>query len=246
MQNIEKSENKKKRKFWGLDLLLIPILIFGWIYRTVGQDWDQGQLLHPDELFLVQVEQAISPVENLAEYWDTENSSLNPNNRGMHFFVYGTLPITLTRYVTEWVSGDNWFLQIKHVGRDLSAIFDLATVLMVYLLASKLFDRRIGILAAFFSAFSVMNIQLSHYFAVDTFTVFFTITAIYFATRIAVGYGDKKIFKISDFIFFGIILGMAVACKVTIALVAFTLPLAVICRLSSPISSSSISSGRPP
>ena len=233
MQNTNHAEHiPKKRTFWFLDLLLIPLLIFGWFYRTVGQDWDEGQLLHPDELFLVQVEQAIQPVESFAEYWDTDNSTLNPHNRGMNFFVYGTLPITLTRYAVDWVGGDEWFLEVTNVGRSLSAAFDLATVLLVYLIASKLFDRRVGILAAFFLAFSVLNIQLSHFFAVDTFTTFFTTLALYFAVRVAVGGRSKRIFNLVDFIFFGIALGMAVACKVTIGLVALTLPLAVICRLA--------------
>jgi 4-amino-4-deoxy-L-arabinose transferase-like glycosyltransferase len=233
MQNTMLEEKiTKKRTYWGLDLLLIPLLIFGWFYRTVGQDWDQGQLLHPDELFLVQVEQAIQPVDSLADYWDTDNSSLNPNNRGMDFFVYGTLPITLTRYVVDRVGESEWFLMITDVGRNLSAAFDLATVLVVYLIGSKLYDRRVGFLAAFFSTFSVLNIQLSHFFAVDTFTAFFTTLALYFAVRVAVGGKSEKAFRVMDFIFFGIALGMATACKVTIVFVALTFPIAILCRLA--------------
>ena len=38
------------------------------------------------------VETAIEPVESLAQYFDTQNSTLNPHNRGYGFYVYGTLP----------------------------------------------------------------------------------------------------------------------------------------------------------
>lgn len=49
------------------------------------------------------VETAIQPADTFRDYFDTSTSSLNPNNQGYTFYVYGTLPIFIVRYVGEWV-----------------------------------------------------------------------------------------------------------------------------------------------
>ncbi|RPJ50511.1 MAG: phospholipid carrier-dependent glycosyltransferase, partial [Chloroflexi bacterium] len=150
----------------------------------VGLDWDQNQHLHPDERFLTMVETSIAPVNSLAQYFDTENSSLNPHNRGYGFYVYGTLPIFMVRYAGEWLDKTGYD-EIHLVGRQLSAIMDLGTVVVVYLIATRLYrNRRLSLLAAAFASFSVLPIQLSHYFTVDTFTNFFGMLAFYFAVLV--------------------------------------------------------------
>src|SRR3989304_6116975 len=103
-----------------LDLLLAAVLIAGAYLRTVGLDWDTGQHLHPDERFLTMVENGISPVSGLGEYFDTAVSSLSPYNRGFGFFVYGTLPLFITRYVAEWI-GRTGYDQGHLVGRARAA-----------------------------------------------------------------------------------------------------------------------------
>ena len=81
----------------------------------------------------------------------------------------------------EWL-GKTGYDEIHLVGRQLSALMDLGTVLVVYLIATRLYrNRRLALLAAAFAAFSVLPIQLSHYFTVDTFTNFFGMLAFYFA-----------------------------------------------------------------
>src|SRR5512137_676526 len=121
------TENSAKSKslYWWFDALLVLILLAGAYLRTTGLDWDEGQHLHPDERFLTMVESGISPVKacnlpdtpiencpnsqkdwlSFSEYFNSAESSLNPHNRGYTFFVYGTLPIFMVRYVAEWASG---------------------------------------------------------------------------------------------------------------------------------------------
>ena len=104
--NIEIAElQPKKTNFKNLipDIVVIILLIVGASYRLVGLGWDADQHVHPDELFLTNVESAISQVQSLEEYWDTELSTLNPHNVGHAFFVYGTLPIFLVRYIADWL-----------------------------------------------------------------------------------------------------------------------------------------------
>lgn len=231
--SIEIAENKSiNNNFKQLlpDLILIILLIVGASYRLVGLTWDADQHVHPDELFLTNVESAIQPVESFQEYWDTEVSTLNPHNVGHAFFVYGTLPIFLVRYVAEMV-GQTAYGEIVLVGRQISALFDLGVVLLVYLAATRLYNKRVGLLAATFSTFTVLQIQASHFFTVDTAMNFFTFLCIYIAILIITGGDEEKPFNLSTFIWFGVALGLAVSSKVQTGVVAAMLPLAVFLRI---------------
>ena len=102
---IERSNKKNPKRILFqnilLGILIIVVLIAGSYLRLVGVNWDDDQHMHPDERFLSLVQVSILPVESLSEYFNTAESSLNPANRGYTFFVYGTLPIFITRYIGE-------------------------------------------------------------------------------------------------------------------------------------------------
>lgn len=176
---------KKSRAGLLFDLLLLLILLAGAFLRFRGLFWGEYKYLHPDERFLVWVGVDISPVNSLAEYWDTANSSLNPHNRGHGFYVYGTLPMFLARYAVEWVYGHTGWTEMTNVGRALSATADLLTVLLVYLVGRRVYERRVGLIAAALSAFAVLQIQHAHFFTMDSFTTFFATLTVYFAVRVA-------------------------------------------------------------
>ena len=229
------------------DLLLLTILCIGAFFRFTGLDWDQNTHMHPDERFLTMVATSIQPVESLSEYFDTDQSSLNPHNRGYSLYVYGTLPMFIVRYVGEWVK-EGGYDQIHIVGRQLSAIFDLATVFLVYLIAFKLYRRqRLALLASLFYALAVLPIQLSHFFKEDTFMTFFATLTAYFAVRLLPdGSGEKALTEREQergvdwlrtrwvsaipYALFGLALGMAVASKINAAPLAILLPGAVLIR----------------
>ncbi len=223
----------KTTRQWVYDLTLALLLIVAAYLRFTGLAWDDDQYLHPDERFLTMVETALVPVDNFSDYWDTENSTMNPNNVGYGFFVYGTLPIFLVRYIGEWTGNVGWS-EIQMVGRQLSAISDLLVVFVVYLTATRAFDRRVGIVAAAFTAFAVLEIQLSHFFAVDTFLNLFTLLSIYIAIWLATDQPQEgqPTFKPLHFVLFGLALGMAASTKASSFPVALAIPLAVIARLS--------------
>jgi uncharacterized membrane protein len=166
-------------------LLLALVLLAGAYFRFTGIDWGEQQYLHPDERFLVWVGTDISPVQDLGDYWNAAASSLNPHNRGHGFYVYGTLPLFIARYLVDWIFGHSGFAEMLAVGRPLSALADLLIVLLVYLIGKRVFDRRVGLLGAAFSALVVMQIQQSHFYTVDNFINLFTWLAIYFAVLIA-------------------------------------------------------------
>jgi len=169
MSSTEKEYAQSNSQRWIALLLLVLILAAGAFLRFRGLFWGEYQYLHPDERFLVMVGSSISPVGSLSEYWNTDMSSLNPHNVGHGLYVYGTLPMFLTRFAVEWIYGRSGLDEMTNVGRGLSAMFDLCSIFLVYLIARRIYDRRVGLLAAAFSAFAVLQIQQSHFFTMDTF-----------------------------------------------------------------------------
>jgi YYY domain-containing protein len=239
-----------RSRAWIYEILLVLVLLLGAFFRFTGLSWDEYTWMHPDERFQVWVTSDIQPVYSLGEYFDTANSPLNPNNRGHNFYVYGTFPIFLTRYLVSALTATPGWQEIAQVGRPLSALFDLLTVLLVYLTAVRAYNRRVAILAAAFLAMAVLPIQLSNFYKEDTFLNFFVILALYFAVRIATNKG-KQPEALEDpslpqevplgidwrrewllFVGFGLALGLGTACKINAAPVAFVLPVAVFVRFS--------------
>jgi YYY domain-containing protein len=190
---------------WLYDVLLIFILLLAGYLRLGGNNWGEGHHQHPDELFLMGVldnlraqacaEHAGIPVDacppedrrwmNLGEYFDSSKSTLNPYNRGYAFFVYGNLPMTVTRILLE-ATGNDEIGASKFFARQVSALADLFSIFFLYLLASRLYGRRVGALAALFSSLTVMQIQQSHYFTSDLFVNSFLFLALCFAVGILV------------------------------------------------------------
>jgi hypothetical protein len=72
------------------------------------------------------------------------------------------------------------YRHLTAVTRALSALFDVATVWLLYLLGRRVFGTAVGLLAASFLALNVMHIQLAHFFAFDPYVTFFAVAAVYF------------------------------------------------------------------
>ncbi len=208
-------------------------------------------------------------------YFDTYCSPLNPDNRGYTFYVYGDLPIIAVRYtaeamttVSQWAAQKledgapsglwgraltelartpTWtgYDEVPLVGRQLSTISDLGSIILLYFIVARIYNRKVGLLAAAFSSLAVLQIQQSHFFTVDTFANFFIFLAIYFAVKIATQkegvpessgvthHGLRRSYSVKNFITdplllnslgFGLALGMSVACKLNAAPLAVLLP----------------------
>ena len=127
--DAQPSPQPRESRLW--DVLLILVLFIGAYFRFTGINWGEGQFLHPDERFFIWVTADISPVNSISEYFNTETSSLNPHNRGHGFYVYGTLPVFMTRYLANSVIENPSWEDINLIGRILSASLDLLTVFLV-------------------------------------------------------------------------------------------------------------------
>ncbi len=237
---------------WIAPFLLLLILAASIYVRVTGLFWGNYQFLHPDERFLIGVTNNLIRVESLSDYFNTALSTLNPHNTGNGFYVYGDFPIILTRYIASFLFDNVSWNQITQVGRGLSAMFDLGSVFLIFLIGKKLFNSKIGLLAAAFSGLAVLQIQQSHFYTVDTFSAFFTTLAAYLAvvivktrftarkidgeevklggatrmniTKVWVPY--LKLLLVSAV--FGIVIGMAAASKVNTVVAAVLLPIAYI------------------
>src|SRR5258706_9958994 len=199
------------------DILFVLVLLVAAWFRLVGLNWDQNQHLHPDERFLTMVETDTSPVQSLPDYFNTDTSTLNPQNVGHGFYVYGDLPIIMVRYVADWMSSisasaahnvevygadsmpgkfygwlaqkSNWagYDEVALLGRVFSALADLGAIFLLYLIAARLYGRKVALLAAALASVAVMEIQQSHFWTTDNFLTFFMILATYFAVEVAFG-----------------------------------------------------------
>ena len=125
--------------------------------------------------------------KSMAQFLDPINSPLNP-----HFFAYGSFPLyllaSLGNLLVHFSPTLGTFTNLTLVGRVLSALFDSGTVLFTGLLGLKLMEdvtpgRRyawnVALLAAALVAFTPLQLQLSHFYAVDTILLFFVILTVY-------------------------------------------------------------------
>ena len=195
-------------------ICIISILIAGFFLRSFHRDWDQNSHLHPDERFLTMVGNAAKLPTTFVQYLDPESSLLNPRNLNFSFYVYGNFPIIFQTYLTTWMSKNN-YQDFTLIGRSVSAILDTGVILLIFLIvkeAEKKYNlsKLVKYLAALLYAISVLPIQLSHFFSVDSFTQFFGWLAIYFALRFHLD-SRKKI----SILFSGVFCGLAMASKIS-------------------------------
>ena len=218
MDTVLASKKQKRSITAGVFLALVAILIMGAAFRFYNVNWDKGTYhIHPDERHTTMVITRIEWPSSLAEYFDTSHSLLNARNVDMVYF-YGTLPLYLTKYMAGLVDRTGYD-EIHLVGRVLSGLFDLASVLLLFFLARRLFDWRVGLISSFLLSLTALNIQGSHYFAVDTFLTFFVLLTIWFTLDVAEGRGWTA------FVALGMSMGLTLACKVSVFLLVVVVAL---------------------
>jgi YYY domain-containing protein len=222
-------------------LALLLALAGGAYFRYTGIDWDHGQHLHPDERFLTIVSTTWQPVWTLDAYFDNTHNTLNPYNfSGTSHFVYGPLPVVISIYTgvalnkncdivkpVAQLTGANAFKTIDCnnppftaydgiyiVGRALAALFDLLSLLVLFLTGRRLYGPRVAALGVLLMAGAVMLIQQSHFYTVDAYANLFVTLALYFAVR------ASQEGRWYDYALFGLMVAASVASKVNTAPVA--------------------------
>ncbi|MCO6451531.1 MAG: glycosyltransferase family 39 protein [Caldilineales bacterium] len=224
------------RSKWLVGLLLAVILLISLALRTYNVDWAEGQLPHPDErstiaFYAPSIQWPTKP----GTFFDPRQSTLNPfwdvNGDHRRSFTYGHFPLYLlvaaghltvkAAPLAESLGVPEDYVNMMRiaagspgyawVGRWIMAIADTITLLYLFLLGRRLYGRWAGLLAAALGGFTVLQIQLAHFFAVDPISTTFTVAAIYHATRMV----DKK--NWTQAILTGIMAGLAIASKFSAA-----------------------------
>ncbi len=196
--------SKTRLKRNRAQLALVAILLVAAALRFYNINWDDGKLTHPDERSTVAF---YAPTMHLPKDWSTaldpRKSTFNPfwdlYEQHRRSYTYGHFPLYLLTItanlahslapVAERLGASPETVQalatanevpgFAYVGRFLMALTDTFTVYLVYLIARRLYGQAAGLLAAAFSAFTVTQIQLAHFFAVDPISTTFTLLALY-------------------------------------------------------------------
>lgn len=185
-------------------LWLAAVLVAAAALRWVRPDWYADRQFHPDERWIFGVVSQLS--------YPQEPTGLQ----------YGTFPLYLLAILKDAVSVvAGWFGPFDSnrfviwAGRMLSGAFDLGTIVFTYLLGQRLSTREpgraVGVLAAAFLAFTVLNFQMAHFFVVDVPLGFLVAGTLYWSVRLAAEGGRRA------YVLTGVFLGLAGATKTSAA-----------------------------
>lgn len=202
-----------------IKLIFLGIFILAAGFRFYGINWDQGFLLHPDERAIILFTLPLHLPSTFQQFLSI-SSPWNP-----HFFAYGSFPLYLLKLVS--LAAEHLNIQLAQydgiglVGRLISGFFDLGTLICVFLLGRKLKNSLAGLLGAFFYAISILPIQLSHFYAVDTILTFFLTLTLY----VLISFYERPNFVKA--IFTGALLGFAFATKISATVILISLATAL-------------------
>ena len=207
---------------------LSAVLALSLMLRLYGVEWDQGGAFHPDE-------RAVSARVHELDFGQllepstlfTPESRLNPG-----WFNYGSLYLYvvagLEALSSPFVEQDWSIFDLQRNGRRVNAIFDTVTVLLVFLIARRLFSTPAAFFASLLAALSVISIQNAHYATVDSLTTTLIVGSVYWSVR----YVDRG--KMVDAVLAGVFVGLSVATKFAAAPVAAAVIAAHVLRVWDP------------
>ena len=187
---------------WVFILILIAVAALG--LRMNGLDWDSGSFYHPDErsiylradcMYRVLTEspgwascqnhdfpQDTPGFPGVSTFMDKDASPLNP-----HWFPLGTIIIYLLvgiRFLMEPFMDQVRLEDLASAGRALAAFVDTASVVLLFFLGRRLFGQGAGLLAAALGAFTVFNIQVTHFYRPESFVVLLALVAFWWMLNV--------------------------------------------------------------
>jgi len=219
---------------------LLAILATTLALRLYGIFWDEGFLFHPDERWVLTVAGQLHwPAGG---NWRTLDPFWDPDANQVRDFAYGHLPLYALRLtqagLNHWLPLDKpwptWLTErmraapsdsqekLAVIGRAMAVLADTVTAVLLYALGRRLYGVATGLLAAALLALTVLSIQIAHFFTVDTFATLFAVVALVAAVRLAEEVDSRR-----DEIIVGVAIGLATACKLTMALLVIPLLLAL-------------------
>lgn len=211
-----------------LALLPFAIALAALVLRLQGLDWDGGNYYHPDERSIFFradcMYQALTeapgwdgtfcqppefPVDtpglpSPSTFFDASTSPLNP-----HWFPIGSIIV----YALVAVKGmlepfmSVGLRDLAAAGRTITAIADTGTVLMLFYLGRRVFDRRVGLVASALGAVAVLNIQLAHFYRPEPFVILLALATAWWLLNV-LERGRRR-----DHVLLGLVLGLSFAIR---------------------------------
>ncbi len=227
---------------------LVALISCGVYFRFVGVDWNQSANLHPDEYGLTNTLTQLTFPRSISDYFNTRLSPISPYQKydlsGQvvatgpdNSMRWGQWPIILIRGAAE-VTHNTGYDDLRIMGRQLSALLDTLTLLLIFFIGWTLYGLTTGLLAAALSSLAVLQIQQSHFMTVDSFATFFAALAMLAAVIISrhppVKEGNANCSSTYQmdwrvlrwYVLFGVALGMTVASKINLLPLAGMVPVA--------------------
>lgn len=226
-------------------LLLVAILAVATFFRFYGREFDQHTNQHPDERAVIDYSLNIRWPASVSNLLDRHTSTLNLRRDQIGgctdttgcTYPYGALPIYLDR-ITGWALDTvltptdaqprgHWltdYTAVQDIGRSWSSIFDLLTILLIFLIARRLYSSATGLIAAALYACAATAIQIAHFYVVDSVLVAFMMAALYFSVKMMQSPSWRAAAGA------GACIGLAVATKVSVVPFAVVVVAAVILR----------------
>ena len=234
--------------------IIITIIIIGFLIRLYGMSWDSGYYFHPDErsiymrvdcMYKVLISSLgyldcikAPPFEltepglpSIQTFFNSDKSPLNP-----HWFPLGSAIIYLLLFFKILLSPffTLGVYDLYLIGRPLSIIADIGSMVFIYLIAKNIFGGRAALLSLVLFAFLPTGIQHSHYYRPEPFSVFFILASFWSMLKL---YNKQSI---KHHLYAGFSIGLALSFKISALSLGIPLSILFLLFLISSINSSSI------
>ena len=134
---------------------------------------------------------------------DKDTSPFNP-----HWFPLGSIVIYLlvaVRFLIDPFMDQVRLQDLASAGRALAAFTDTVSVLLLFFLGRRLFGHGAGLLAAVLGAFTVFNIQVTHFYRPESFVVLLALIAFWWMLNVL----ERG--RLRDHAILGVVIGMTFA-----------------------------------
>ncbi len=201
--------------------ILILILILGVYLRFSGFDWAIPKKPYyragfQDEPFVINIILQMKPNDLNPHYFINPSFHYYTLLLGIkigHLMGYinnFSLP-TMTNLMGQPVEKMtlNDYQKMYVIGRLITMIEGILTLIFIFLIGAKLYDKKTGLIAAFIFSILPTHVFQSHFFVVDSPAVFWSMVCLYHLVTAF----DKKNLQKGWFVLSGILLGLALGTK---------------------------------
>lgn len=223
-------EKRLPRRLLGENGLLAAILVVALAVRLIGIQFGKPFRYHPDEIKLVvQAGRLLEPEGRSADALFGLGSypPLYTYLLAGVYAAYGLAGVALGLFGNVAAFKESYYLNtfaFHLIGRGMTALLGAATVLVLYHVGAKAYNRRVGLLAAAFCATVFLHARNSHYLTVDVPATFMA-TAVFLAAVAVYRRGGWK-----EIVVGGLLSGLTAATKYNAGLILVPFLVAVFLR----------------